>query len=253
MIDAISISSNGLRANQAWIDSISDNIANIQTPNFKRTVVQFEDLVAVSSDDTVSSMNTQSGQGASALANSIDASMGQIKRTGDSLHIAINGGGFIEVIDANGESKYTRGGVLTVNADGQLLASGMEIASQVFLPPDASNIEITGNGVVRVGIGQDAGIVDVGQLELVQFSNPNMLTREGGGLFAVNESSGEPIFSVAGEQSVGQIMQGYLEMSNVELVDEMTSLVMAQRAYQLNARVIQTADQILETINNLRR
>jgi flagellar basal-body rod protein FlgG len=143
--------------------------------------------------------------------------------------------------------------VLTLNADGQLLSSGMEIASQIFLPPDISNIAISSDGVVRVSIGQDAGVVEVGQLELVQFSNPNMLTKEGRGLLTANNESGEPIFSGTGGQTNGRIMQGFLEMSNVELVDEMTSLVMAQRAYQLNARVIQTADQILETINNLRR
>ncbi len=251
MLEILQISENGLRTNQEWLNTISHNVSNIQTPGYKKTSLNFGELVTSSVIPQNGQPGNFQGMGVTVESNMIDARMGDIKATGRSLDIAITGNGFLEVELENGDYAYTRVGRLTVNQDGRLTThDGLLLSSDINIPSGTKNILIGQTGMVTANIGTDETI-ELGQLTLVNFSAPEFLHAIGSERYIVTEKSGQP------EQLIDQpdqgFMQGYLEMSNVDLIDEMSDLMMAQRAYQLNARLIQTADQILETINNLRR
>ncbi len=257
MIDALSISQSGLKATQEWIDHISNNVSNMHTTGYKKTAVYFQDMVAADSQmsQTAStSLNTQSGIGARIAEPMTVFSGGTLKSTFRDLDVAIQGAGMLEVELEDGSLAYTKVGSLRVNDEGTLMnMSGNVLTDQIIVPPDYDRLEINPQGVVTAYFDDDSASIEVGEIHLAHIANPEALTSIGSGLFVTNEKSGEATMMSAGEDGVGELLQGYLESSNVELVDEMTNLVLAQRAYQLNARIIQTADQILETINNLRR
>lgn len=256
MIDALHISESGLKANQKWIDHISNNVANMQTAGFKKSAVQFVDMVGAKSTDANAAQigDATNGQG-TRIGQSITVfSAGPVKATGESLDVAINGSGFLEVMLPEGGMAYTRLGKLKLNNDGQLTTvSGYVLADDIRVPSDITAIEIDRMGNIRGKAGQAGEVLELGQLRIAHITNPESMEVLGEGLFATTQASGEAVIRQAGEDGAGELMQGYLEMSNVDLVEEMTNLVMAQRAYQLNARIIQTVDQVMETINNLRR
>lgn len=258
MIDALHISESGLKATQAWIDHISNNVANMQTPGYKKSTVQFENMVNQNSSNESSSApnarENSAGMGARLTAPSIDFSEGSYKATYRSLDVAIRGNGFFEVIQDSGEPAYTRIGSLRTNNEGMLTTiDGLELSDQIQVPPDVGSLTISNSGVVEATFLDDASKIELGQIRLAHIANPDSLNALSGGLYTTTQASGTAVIRNAGEEGMGEVTQGYIEMSNVELVDEMTNLVLAQRAYQLNARIIQTADQVLETINNLRR
>lgn len=247
MIEALYISENALRGHQAWIDTISHNVANMNTSAYKRTDVQFADMVGVGP-------HSVAGMGSIISDVQTDFTLGKFKQTQRQLDFAIAGEGFLEVILANGELAYTRNAQLAINEDRRLvLFDGTELAVDVFIPEDAQAIEIRRDGRVVVGLPGGLAPVEVGQLTLVKFANASALKGIGSGHFIASSNSGEPEPAVPGESGMGELIQGSVEMSNVELVKEMTDVVLAQRAYQLNARLLQVTDQVLETINNLRR
>ncbi|RZU38509.1 flagellar basal-body rod protein FlgG [Fluviicoccus keumensis] len=258
MIDALTIAGSGLEANQAWIDSISNNIANMQTPGFKKSRVAFQDLV----QQTVNAQEMQQGNTAHAPAGAgvvmarsgISLEGGAISQTGSPLDVAIQGGGFLEVLLPGGELAYTRAGRLHRDQDGRMVTiDGLELSGDISIPPDAEDVRISPDGHVRARIAGAVESTDLGQIRLARFDNPEGLQRSGNGLLMKSGDSGEPVYALPGSNGTGTLLQGHLELSNVNLVEEMTSLVMAQRAYQLNARLLQASDQILETLNNLRR
>ena len=258
MIDALHISESGLRATQKWIDTISNNVANMQTAGFKKSAVNFTDLVR-SQEATDIAQGSQSstdagGIGTRIAGNSTVFSMGSVQATNNPLDIVIQGNGFFEVVRADGGLAYTRLGRMKVTAEGQLSsATGMVLSGDIRIPPDVEAIEVQADGMVRGRVGGTEDIIDLGQLRIARVGNPESMKSLGDGLYTTTDASGEATLHTAGSEGVGQLLQGHLEMSNVDLVEEMTSLVLAQRAYQLNARIVQTADQIMETINNLRR
>jgi len=179
---------------------------------------------------------------------------GAMKQTGNPLDIAIQGDGLIEVVRENAKPAYTRLTRLQVNSLGQLQTiSGYSLSDDIRIPSDVSAIEIDGHGVVRGKVGSTEEVLELGQIRLAKINDANYLTPSSDGLYELNDANVEVSFHRAGEDGMGSILQGYIELSNVDLIEEMTSLVIAQRSYQLNARIIQTADQIMETINNLRR
>lgn len=256
MIDALTISQSGLKATQEWIDHISNNVSNMHTVGYKKTTVYFQDMVAADPQlsQTSSALNTQSGIGARLAEPMTVFSGGTMKATFRELDFAIQGSGLLEVELDDGSLGYTKVGSLRINDEGLLMnMSGNVLTDQIIIPPGYDRVEISRQGLVTAYFDEDSSSLDVGEIHLAQVANPEALTSIGSGLFVTNEKSGEATMLPAGEDGVGELLQGYLESSNVELVDEMTNLVLAQRAYQLNARIIQTADQILETINNLRR
>jgi flagellar basal-body rod protein FlgG len=252
MLEVLQISENGLRANQAWINSISHNVANIQTAGFKKSIVNFGELVNTSSKPIGGAEKTQfEGMGVAVNSQIIDSRQGDMKATNRSLDLAIEGSGFFEVELDDGTLGYTRTGRLSVNEDGRLVTQdGHPLSSEILIPLDSENIKVKTNGMVQADVGADQTI-EVGQIQLMNFVNPEQLKAIGNELYVSSSQSGEPEQLV--DEKSHRILQGFIEMSNVDLIDEMTDLLLAQRSYQLNARLIQTADQILETINNLRR
>jgi flagellar basal-body rod protein FlgG len=252
MLEVLQISENGLRANQTWINSISHNVANIQTAGFKKSVVNFGELVNNSTRPIAGSEQKNfEGMGVTVNSQIMDSRQGDMKATSRALDLAIEGGGFFEVELDDGTLGYTRAGRLSVNEEGRLVTQdGHVLSSEILIPLDSKNIKIKTNGMVQadVGVGQT---VEVGQIQLMNFVNPEQLKAIGNELYIPSTLSGEAEQLV--DEKSHRILQGQIEMSNVDLIDEMSDLLLAQRAYQLNARLIQTADQILETINNLRR
>lgn len=251
MIDALYISATGLRSQQEQIDVISNNVANMQTPGFKRGRVNFAEVAALMAADGSTASH---GGGAEVLSTSTLFAAGELRPTGNPLDLAIEGAGFFELETEEGGRVYTRAGQFRVDQDGYLVSvNGMKLAQGLQIPPDATDLRIDRAGEITARLGDETERSIIGRLELATFVAPDALDSLGENVFAANGRSGEASISVAGETGFGRLQQGYLEMANVDLIDEMSSLVMAQRAYQLNARVLQAADQVLETINNLRR
>lgn len=257
MIDALSIASSGLSANQAWIDSISNNVANMQTIGYKRTQVNFQDMVQqVSGHDNGTGTRTAvfSGAGIQASNQLQVFGQGDMSLTQNALDVAIQGEGFFEVAVSTGELAYTRAGRFHVNPDGQLaLSNGQVLTSDLRIPPDAATVTIQADGVVLAKIANTGEVQTLGQIRLANFASAEQLEKSSDGLYRPTLQSGEVTYAEPGKSGQGTLLQNHVELSNVNIIDEMTGLVLAQRAYQLNARLLQTGDQILETINNLRR
>lgn len=251
MIDALYISATGLRSQQEQIDVISNNVANLQTPGFKRSRINFAEVAAlVAADGTVAAH----GGGAEVMSTSTLFAAGEVRPTGNTLDLAIEGAGFFELETATGERVYTRAGQFRVDQDGFVVSvNGMRLAQGLQLPPDAMDLRVGPEGEVTARLGGDSERSVLGRLELSTFAAPDALESLGDNVFGANDRTGPASIAAPGELGAGRLQQGYLEMANVDLIDEMSNLVMAQRAYQLNARVLQAADQVLETINNLRR
>lgn len=253
MIDALYISATGLRSQQEQIDVISNNVANMQTPGFKRSRVSFAEIATLAVADRESATIGHGG-GSRVLGTMALFSEGDLRPTGHPFDLAIDGQGFFELEDALGNRLYTRAGQFRLDKDGYLVASnGMRLAQGLQVPPDALDVLIGSDGELSARLGGDTERTIIGRIELVGFAAPDALVAAGENVFAATEEAGLPSIGQPGEPGFGALRQGYLEMANVDLVDEMTNLVMAQRAYQLNARVLQASDQLLETINNLRR
>lgn len=255
MIDSLYISASGLRGQQQQIDTISNNVANLQTPGFKRSRVSFIDMAVqqpVASLD--GSVAPSKGAGTRVAATLADFSSGDMRMTRNPLDLAIDGAGFLELQDANGQLRYTRAGQLKTDAEGFLASvSGHRLSAGIQLPLDASDLRIAADGEVTAMLPGETERTSFGHIELALFGSADALESMGENLFGLTDPSVVPALSRPGEHGAGQLLQGFLELSNVDLVDEMSSLVLAQRAYQLNARVLQASDQVLETINNLRR
>lgn len=263
MIDALNISESGLHATQKWIDAISNNVANMQTVGYKKMSVSFANMVNQPvSTGVPSASNSQeiTSYGIGTQISSVNSVFtgGSIKSTKNELDIAIQGNGFFEVIRSDGTFAYTRAGQFKVSSEGILTTiDGLPLSSDIRVPPDVSAIEIKANGHVNGHVSGTGEVLDLGEIRIANVMDPQSLKAVGNGLY-VNDSSldgdGNQItLESSGANGTGQLLQGFLEMSNVDLIEEMSNLVLAQRAYQLNARIIQTADQVMETINNLRR
>jgi len=253
MIDALYISASGLRGEQKQIDVISNNVANLQTPGFKRSRVNFVD-VATAAVAGPAIPAEHRGDGTRIASTSAFFGAGELRPTNNPLDVAIDGDGFFEVEAADGRLLYTRDGQFRVDADGNLVTvQGMKLARGLQIPAGATDVRIAPNGVVSAVLAGDTARTELGTLELATFAAPDALESVGDNQFAATDAAGGPMYAQPGDTAVGRLQQGYVEGSNVDMIDEMSSLVLAQRAYQLNARVLQASDQILETINNLRR
>lgn len=258
MIDALYIAGSGIQVQQTYVDVISNNIANVNTVGYKRESVSFTDLVSnvSSSKDPAESADNYSYSGSGAAINEIRPvfDTGDLRATGGELDLAIAGRGFLEVELDSGQQAYTRVGKMTVNSEGQLATeSGHVLSANITVPMDAKKILISSTGEVHVTLPNESNSVFIGELELAKFNGPSKLEPLGNGLYATTESSGLAYYGKPGEAGFGEVKQGFVEVSNVSMVAEMVNLMLAQRAYQLNARVVQTADQLMETANNLTR
>jgi flagellar basal-body rod protein FlgG len=254
MIDALYISATGLRSQQEQIDVISNNVANMQTPGFKRSRVNFAEIAGLMGQADGTTMPQFDGGGTRVLSTLAIFSEGELRPTQVTTDLAIDGAGFFELEAQDGSRVYTRSGQFRLDDAGYLTSvNGLRLAQGLQVPPDAKDLRIAPTGEVTAIFGEDTERTEIGVIELATFPSADGLEAVGENTFAANERSGTATLGRAGDEGFGKLQQGYLEMANVDLVDEMTNLVLAQRAYQLNARVLQASDQILETINNLRR
>lgn len=264
MLDALYIAATGMQAQQTNVDTIANNLANVNTPAFKKTHVSFSDLVTqdatrlvplgidASPSLTGSAARVGVGVGVAGMARVLD--VGDLKKTDVPFDIAIAGQGFLEVMMPDGTRAFTRGGTLKVNGDGMLSTlSGQALKPGIAIPENATDMSITADGRVMVRLSGQASPTEAGQLELVRFPNAGAVTAVGDNLYRTNENAGEPIAMRAGDDGVAEIRQGFLESSNVKLVDEMVGLMVAQRAYEANVKIAQASDEMLGMINNLRR
>jgi flagellar basal-body rod protein FlgG len=259
MLDALAIGATGMQAQQAHVDAIASNLANVNTAGFKKNRASFSELVVAAAqpgrDPAGGGVFATSAVGAGVqLASGKVFDAGELKRTDAPLDIAIQGDGFLEVLMPDGSRAFARGGSLKVDADGQLATqAGLPLKPGVSIPDNAQGVTISASGRVQVRVPGQAAPVDVGQLELARFANPQSLLAQGANLYRATEASGEPIGGRPGEDGLGTLVQGALEASNVKLVEEMVNLMVAQRAYEASVKVVQASDEMLGMINGLRR
>lgn len=250
MIDALHISASGMRSGQKQIDVISHNVANLQTPGFKRSRVNFVELAM----PAVQGMTGSVGQGTRVLEPTTLFSGGDLRPTQNVLDIAIDGAGFFELEGLDGNALYTRDGQFGLDPEGYLVTpNGLRLMRGFTIPSDATNVRIAANGEVTAELPGQTERTVLGVIEIVSFAAADALESVGNNQYKATDSAGAPTPGEPGSAGFGTLQQGYVEMANVQMVDEMSALVLAQRAYQLNARVLQASDQLLETINNLRR
>ncbi len=258
MLRAFSTAATGMTAQQMMVDVIANNLANINTVGFKRSQVDFQDLMYVKikepgrevASGVVAPSGFEIGSGVRPASTLKVFTQGEQENTGRSLDIAIQGDGFFQVTAPGGESRYTRDGSLRRDASGNLVTSGgYTLEPSIAIPNDAVSISIGRDGTVTVFNGTTNS--PVGQITLVRFANPSGLSSEGDNLLAETSASGSPTTGNPGSDGLGALQQGFLERSNVQMVTELVNLIMAQRAYEINSRAIKAGDEMLTTANRL--
>lgn len=259
MFDALFVAATGMRAHQAQVDVISNNVANVNTTGFRREMVTFDALTAsfltTQADPAAEAVQAALSKGAGTVAKvGLDMGNGDLRQTGAPLDIAVDGLGFLEVVREDGSPAFTRAGVLRVSPEGMLTTlGGQPLAARILVPADSVSLEILSDGRVLSRVADQTEAVEIGRIELSAFVNPQALTATGNGLYVAGPDTGEQIVGVPGEQGLGIIRQGYLEGSNVQLTDELVTLMLAQRAFEMNSRIFQAADQMLSITNALSR
>lgn len=259
MMNSLYIGATGMHAQQQNVDSIANNLANVNTTGFKKNRVAFTDAfykvagsTALAADGIADPVVV--GMGTMVSGNAKSFAPGEIKQTNGALDVAIRGNGFLEVQLPDGSSAYTRHGALQVTKDGLLGTSeGYALKQHIQIPTEALEVIIDNAGKVSARMQNEKELVELGQLELTMFANPEGLDPIGDNLYVASQRTGNTINAKPGEDGMGSIAQGFLESSNVQLAEEMVNLVLAQRAYELNAKVIQASDEMLSISNNLRR
>lgn len=260
MLRAMWSSATGMQAQQKNIDVIANNLANVNTPGFKRSQATFQDLIydtlrtPGSSSDGGSGIpaGIQIGLGTNISTVSKIFTPGKPQQTGRDLDLMIEGRGFFKVTLSDGSEAYTRDGALNVNADSEVVtADGYRVEGFDAIDPAATNISISPNGTISEIVNGVA--TQKGQIQLYNFVNPSGLLAKGHNLFVPSSASGDPVAGTPGSDGIGTVQQGFLEMSNVEVVQEMVNMIIAQRAYEVNTRAIQASDEMLQNANNIRR
>jgi flagellar basal-body rod protein FlgG len=249
-----------MKAQEMNIDVLSNNLANVNTSGYKRARAEFADLFytarvqagAPSPTGSPLPVGTELGHGVRTVATYKDFHDGDTRHTGNPLDIAINGRGFFQVLQPSGEIAYTRAGVFKTNSEGQFVnVDGYTVEPQISIPADATSVTVSESGVVSVTLGDDMNQVEVGELQLATFANPAGLMSIGQNLLRETPASGQAILSTPGQDGSGRLLQGFLETSNVSVVSEMIDLISAQRAYEVNAKVITASDEMLKQSTRL--
>ncbi len=260
---SLNIAATGMLAQQRNVEVISNNIANLNTIGYKRQRAEFQDLLyqtlerpgALSSTSgTVVPNGIQIGTGVKTGSVYRIIEQGNVTQTGNDLDLAISGRGLFRVELPDGQNAYTRAGNFSISSDGRIVTEdGYEVLPGINIPDDAVDIAISDDGLVQARIAGQTDLQELGQFELATFFNESGLEAIGGNLLLETAASGEPVIGNPGEEGIGTVLQGFVETSNVDPVQEITALIAAQRAYEMNARVIETSDEILATNANLRR
>lgn len=254
--------STGMLGMQMQIDTTANNIANVNTIGFKKSRAEFADLMyqvteyagTSTSDVTKSPTGIEVGLGARPTAVNKIFTEGSLKQTDNQLDVAITGRGFFKLELPDGTQVYSRNGAFKIDDTGTLVNSdGYTLMPQVVVPPDSTNVSIGTDGTVSVVQAGQTQASQIGQITLTNFINPAGLHSMGDNLYIETDSSGQPLEGTAGLDGLGILRQGFVELSNVELVVELTDLITGQRAYDSNSKVITTSDEMLQTVNNLKR
>ena len=259
MNSALWVAKTGLDAQQLRMNVVANNLANVNTTGFKRGDAAFEDLIyqnvrqvgAQQTQDTQLPSGLSLGTGVRPVATEKDFAQGNISVTENPLDVAIDGRGFLQILQPDGSLAYTRDGSFQINATGQLVtSSGAPVQPAITIPNNTQSISISPEGAVSVLLPGSAAPTQVGTLQLADFINPVGLQPIGGNLFRESAASGTPQVSNAGGNGLGNLIQGSLETSNVNVVEELVSMIETQRAYEINSKAVSTSDEMLRYINN---
>lgn len=258
MTRALYTAATGMQVQQQNVDNIANNLANASTVGFKRTRLEFQDLLyqnlrtpgASATSSTEIPVGLQIGLGARAISSERIFLQGDFRQTENPLDLVIEGSGFFQVRQTNGELAYTRAGSFHLNAEGQVVtASGETLEPGITIPREATSITVGTDGTVSITTPGQANTQQVGQIQLSTFANPAGLEALGRNLFRETAASGQASTGTADSNGLGRINQGFIENSNVNVVEELVNMIAAQRAYETNSKVISAADQMLGTIN----
>lgn len=261
MIRSLYTAATGMDAQQTKMDTIANNLANASTTGFKKSRADFEDLMSetirapqqVDPRGGTQPAPLQVGMGVRTVSTTRSFSQGEAVQTGNELDVSIEGAGFFRIQRPNGEFAYTRAGAFRIDADGRLVTQRGELVDPaITVPREALAITIATDGTATARVPDRVAPTELGKLELTTFQNPAGLEAIGGNLFAETSASGAPTFARPGEMGLGTINQGFIETSNVKAVEEMVAMISTQRSYELNSKVIQTADQMLQRLSSIR-
>jgi flagellar basal-body rod protein FlgG len=252
----------GMQAQQLTLDVVANNLANVQTPGFKRSRIDFQDLVyetlqapgAASAEGQEIPSGFQVGHGSRAVATQRLFIKGDLQQTGNALDLAIEGEGFFQIQLPNGDTAYSRAGTFKKDSQGRMVTSdGFTIEPAITIPANALSITVGVDGIVTVTLPGQSQPQQVGNIQLARFVNPAGLVAQGRNLFMPTQASGDATTGTGGQDGFGTLLQGFVEGSNVNVVEEMVGLITSQRAYEINSRAIRTADEMMQTANNLVR
>ena len=262
MMRSLYTAASGMVAQTQNIDVISNNLANVNTTAFKKQRADFEDLIyqtmrqagATTGPDNMVPSGIQMGHGAKLVSTQHMYTMGNFQQTGNTLDIAIQGDGFFQITLPDGTLAYTRDGAFKKDATGRICTSdGYFLEPQITIPTNATDVTISAEGVVSATIPGQTATQELGVIQLARFVNPSGLDSIGSNLLKETNASGVPVVSVPGTDGAGTLLQKYLEMSNVQVVDEMVNMIVGQRAYEINSKAVTTSDEMLQTAVALKR
>lgn len=263
MIRALYSAASGMTAQQLNVDNIANNLANSNTAGYKSRRAQFQDLLyqnmvqpgAAAGQQTVVPTGLQLGLGTRASSNEILFTQGEFSQTNNPLDVVIQGNGFFQILQSNGTIAYTRSGQFQLNQTGNLVdANGNLLQPNITLPNNAQSITIATDGTVSYTLPNQTAAQTAGQIQLATFANPAGLNSLGQNYYQPTTASGEPILGVpGGQEGLGSLLQGYTEQSNVSVVNEFVNLIISQRAYEANSKVVKAADEMYQEMNNLTR
>lgn len=261
MLKALSSAATGMIAQQMNIDVISNNVANVNTQGYKKSRIEFQSLFseqirvpgALGAQGTNIPVGIEIGLGVTPAATQKLFGEGTLKNTGNSKDMAIEGDGFFQVQLDDGTIAYTRDGSFKADANGTMTTTnGYVMQPQITIPQDGSQVAITDSGSIGVKIGNEQNQTEVGQVETVRFQNPAGLISIGKNLYIESPASGQPIQGTPGQEGFGTIQQGFIEGSNVQMVEELVNLIEAERAFEANSKIITSSSQILQQTNQIR-
>jgi len=261
MFRSLATAASGMEAQQTKLDVTAHNIANVSTNGFKKERAEFADLMyqtmrpagASTGNGATAPSNTEVGLGTRLVTTARQTGQGEMHQTGNPLDIAIEGHGYLAITMPNGDTQYTRDGALQRTGEGKLVTSdGYTVAGDITIPPDAQSVAIATDGTISATMPGETQTVELGKLQIATFVNPGGLAAQGGNLFRETTASGTAVVGTPGQGGAGSIRQGMLEVSNVNVVEEMIDLITGQRAYEINSRVIKAADEMLGETAQLR-
>ncbi len=262
MIRCMMTAATGMEAQQLYMDTISNNLANVNTVGFKRSKIEFQDLMYQTMKEPgvrnfeggMTPAGIETGLGVRVAATQKIFQQGPLSGTENELDWAVQGEGLFQITLPDGGTAYTRDGTFKLSSDGTIVSSsGFPISPSMTVPSGSTNLQVSQDGKVSIILPGEQTSTEIGQIELARFINPSGLRSLGGNLFSASDASGDPVISMPGEEGTGTILQKFTESSNVQVIDEMVNMISAQRAYEIISKSIQAGEDMLQVANNLKR